>query len=260
MNAKKELIQYGYLEKVKQNHKENGDFGGCDYIIYKEPLAMSEIASTLKSTSKIASTLKQATNNKDIETNTDLNNKDNKKEIPLQKIEDITEAIPTCIDSNTWQEWKNYRHKEKKQKLTISTIQKQLKQLQQWHSEGHDPNEIINCSIMNGWSGLFAPKTQHSNQPNQTKQSPHTQQEHPDEKIEKLITEIKSQLLEYPDDFYNRSGQCKRTAKDWKIIENNSKIHEKYNIKNYSFVLDYTIPKLFDIYESRYLSKNSCCL
>ena len=94
---------------------------------------------------------------------------------------------------------------------------------------------------MIGWSGLFAPKTQHSNQPSQTKQNPHNQQDHPDEKIDKLITEIKSQLLEYPDDFYDRSGQCKRTAEDWKIIENNSKIHEKYNIKNYSFVLDYIL-------------------
>jgi len=88
VNAKKELIKYGYLEKVKQNHKENGDFGGCDYIIYKEPVAMTEIATTLKPTSKIATTLNQSTNNKDIEINKDLKNKElnkqktNKKENP----------------------------------------------------------------------------------------------------------------------------------------------------------------------------------
>lgn len=75
----------------------------------------------------------------------------------------------------------------------------------------------------------------------QIKQNVHTNQDHLDKKVEKLITEIKSQLLEYPDDFYNRSAQLKRTAEDWKIIENNSKIHEKYNIKDYRFVLDYIL-------------------
>jgi hypothetical protein len=76
---------------------------------------------------------------------------------------------------------------------------------------------------------------------NSTKQNTDAIQDHPDEKIEKLITEIKSQLLEYPDDFYKRSGQCKRTTEDWRIIENNSKIHEKYNIKDYSFILEYIL-------------------
>lgn len=75
----------------------------------------------------------------------------------------------------------------------------------------------------------------------QIKQNVHTNQDYLDKKVEKLITEIKSELLEYPDDFYNRSAQLKRTAEDWKIIENNSKIHEKYNIKDYRFVLDYIL-------------------
>lgn len=182
--------------------------------------------------------LKEIINNNNT-LNNQSNNSFNKKESSLQKIEEISEAIPTCIDSDTWEEWKHYRHKEKKQKLTPSTTQKQLQQLQKWHSEGHDPNEIINCSIMNGWSGLFPPKDKQIKKNNSTVKD--SNQDHLDKKVEKLITEIKSELLEYPDDFYNRSEQLKRTAEDWKIIENNSKIHEKYNIKDYRFVLDYIL-------------------
>ena len=94
---------------------------------------------------------------------------------------------------------------------------------------------------MIGWSGLFVPKDKQIKQNNQAKQSTNASQDHTDQKIEKLITEIKSQLLEYPDDFYKRAERSKRTTEDWKIIENNSKIHEKYNIKDYSFVLDYIL-------------------
>ena len=87
MKAKRQLIECGYLEKVKQNHKQNGDFGGCDYIIYKEPLtlATSKIASTLEATSKIASTLECTTNNKDTLINKEIKNKEPNKEKNIKK-------------------------------------------------------------------------------------------------------------------------------------------------------------------------------
>ena len=37
-NAKKELLEYGYLVKVKQNIGNDGKYKGCDYAIKKEPI------------------------------------------------------------------------------------------------------------------------------------------------------------------------------------------------------------------------------
>lgn len=62
--------------------------------------------------------------------------------------------VPNFIDGDVWMEWVQYR-KEKKKTLTPSTIDKQIKQLTKWHNEGQDVKQIINQSIMNGWTGLF---------------------------------------------------------------------------------------------------------
>ena len=33
-----------------------------------------------------------------------------------------------------------------------------IKQLTKWNGEGHDVNQILNTSMMNGWKGVFKPK------------------------------------------------------------------------------------------------------
>ena len=73
------------------------------------------------------------------------------------------EAMPACIDVAVWQEWAKHR-KEKKQKLTPTTIKKQFQQLVKFHNEGQDVNAIIEQSITNGWTGLFAVKSQNNKQ------------------------------------------------------------------------------------------------
>jgi|LauGreDrversion4_2_1035121.scaffolds.fasta_scaffold81667_2 hypothetical protein len=127
MKAKKELIEYGYLEKVKQNHKENGDFGGCDYIIYKEPinLARSEIASTLLASSKIASTLEHVTNNKDIE----INKESKKNEINKQKYK--KENLNELIENNlkfAEEDKEKINKKESNEKTEVESIYKNIRE------------------------------------------------------------------------------------------------------------------------------------
>jgi biotin operon repressor len=59
--------------------------------------------------------------------------------------------FPEGMDMDAWHEWEQYR-KDKKQKLTPLTIKKQLKFIE---ANMKDHVEIINRSIMNGWTGLF---------------------------------------------------------------------------------------------------------
>ena len=194
-NAKKQLLEYGYLVKLGQNHNDDGSFAGNDYAIYTIPqnAPYSQKGCAVEGATLKASTLKGDTNNndinkKDIKKNDLIKEKTNKKEIPTISIlenveptvkESLTveptcketlqvesveaEVIPNCIDISKWEEWKNYR-KEINHKLTKSTTVKQLKKLEKWYLDGQDPNEIIDNSISNGWTGLFALKQQKSNQ------------------------------------------------------------------------------------------------
>tara|TARA_B100000686_G_C16711091_1_gene929167 strand:- start:424 stop:1218 length:795 start_codon:yes stop_codon:yes gene_type:complete len=90
---------------------------------------------------------------------------------PVTNIKDIDKSIskkfvlPECIEPDVWGEWKKHR-REIKKTLTKSTAEKQIKQLQKWYRSGHDPTEIINTSIMNGWTGLFEPKSKESTKGN----------------------------------------------------------------------------------------------
>ena len=79
-NAKKQLIDYGYLVIIGQNHKEDGSFGGNDYEIYAEPQIQphTQKGNTLEGSALKACTLKGVTNNKDTN-KTDLNKKDTKQ-------------------------------------------------------------------------------------------------------------------------------------------------------------------------------------
>lgn len=67
------------------------------------------------------------------------------------KKKDPVAVLPEWIDASAWATWEEYR-KQKKQKLTPLSIKKQLAFLEQHKSEHVD---IINRSIMNGWTGLF---------------------------------------------------------------------------------------------------------
>jgi hypothetical protein len=111
-------------------------------------------------------------------TNSEMNSNFKQEQIPYEKLsfeqklegikqtctkaeweagKQVTCGIPAFITK--WDEWEQHR-KEKRQKLTPSTKAKQIKQLTAWHGQGHNADEIIEQSIMNGWTGLFVVKSE----------------------------------------------------------------------------------------------------
>ena len=66
--------------------------------------------------------------------------------------------IPEWLNSTAWTEWVQYRGQSKKPIKTSLTITKAFSLLKECLDEGHDPVEVINTSIANGYQGLFKPK------------------------------------------------------------------------------------------------------
>jgi uncharacterized protein YdaU (DUF1376 family) len=65
--------------------------------------------------------------------------------------------LPDCVPRQAWEEWVAYR-KTRRISTTEPTVKLQLRKLSEWHATGHDPVDILETSISNGWQGLFEPK------------------------------------------------------------------------------------------------------
>lgn len=76
------------------------------------------------------------------------------------KFEPLSIPIPDWLDPKAWREWVQYRKVSKKPIKTEITVTKAFGVLKDCLDSGHDPVEIINTSIANGYQGLFKPKTQ----------------------------------------------------------------------------------------------------
>ncbi len=74
------------------------------------------------------------------------------------KFDPTTIEIPEWLNSESWAEWVSYRQQSGKQIKTQITVTKALNFLKECFDEGHDPADVINTSIANGWQGLFKPK------------------------------------------------------------------------------------------------------
>lgn len=70
-------------------------------------------------------------------------------------------TLPDWLPKKEWSDYCKHRGK----KLTDQAKTLQLTKLGKWVKQGHDPIEIINESIMNGWQGLFEPKGNKNGKP-----------------------------------------------------------------------------------------------
>lgn len=77
-------------------------------------------------------------------------NKEQQKEILV---------LPEWLDRNDWDDYKQHR-KDIKKPLNKSAENRALAKLTRMKKAGHDVRDILNESIINGWSGLFEPKRQ----------------------------------------------------------------------------------------------------
>ncbi|SFN77685.1 Helix-turn-helix domain-containing protein [Izhakiella capsodis] len=75
-----------------------------------------------------------------------------------KKFDPLKIEIPDWLDRNVWLEWITYRKQSGKPIKTAMTVSKALSLLKECLDGGHDPAEVINASIANGYQGLFKPK------------------------------------------------------------------------------------------------------
>lgn len=71
--------------------------------------------------------------------------------------------IPDWLDKELWESFLQFR-KEVKSKMTDHAQDLAIRKLDKWRKAGHDPKEIIENSIINGWKGLFEPKMSNGKQ------------------------------------------------------------------------------------------------
>ena len=80
--------------------------------------------------------------------------KNTKEEYPIKT--PLTPQISNLLDQEVWEEFRLHRKKIKKpmSEYAERLMKKKLTRLQ---SEGHDPNQLLQETIMNGWQGIVDP-------------------------------------------------------------------------------------------------------
>jgi len=66
--------------------------------------------------------------------------------------------LPEWLSASVWSSWVAYRRDLKKPIKSQQTVIQAINLLDRCRCNGHQPEEIINQSIANGWQGLFEPK------------------------------------------------------------------------------------------------------
>lgn len=158
--AKKELISMHCLildgNKIGVNKEVSA-------WVFTNSLQKRDTVSKLKtkSVSKIEThevskleTHKRNTLNKKENTNTPLIPQGGK----VAKFNPLDIPIPEWVDASSWAEWVQYRSQSRKPIKTAITITKAFNLLKECFDEGHNPSDVINTSIANGYQGLFKPK------------------------------------------------------------------------------------------------------
>lgn len=73
---------------------------------------------------------------------------------------------PSWIDAETWDAFVEMRKaKGKRAPFTARAAKMILHELDRLRSQGHNPDEVLRVSVMNGWSGVFALKHLDSSKP-----------------------------------------------------------------------------------------------
>lgn len=74
------------------------------------------------------------------------------------KFDPLSVPVPDWLNQQAWHEWVKYRQEAKKPIKTEMTVTKAFGVLKDCLDNGHDPVDVINASIANGYQGLFKPK------------------------------------------------------------------------------------------------------
>ncbi len=77
----------------------------------------------------------------------------NKSEVP--KVLTQAPTLPDWLPVKIWNDFVQYR-RQKKQPLTNHAMELAIKKLAEFRQQGNDPEKVLQQSIMNGWTGVFA--------------------------------------------------------------------------------------------------------
>ena len=86
----------------------------------------------------------------------------------------IIEGYPPWLPIDAWQGWVEMR-KQCKRPLTDRAKARALTKLEALHSAGHDINELLDRSTINGWLDIYEPKEQKHGTTNRTTGKPRNQ-------------------------------------------------------------------------------------
>ena len=134
----KKCIKYGKTEKLKD---------GTLYMTSYEIYSLSE-RQERRIESEMAESADDMAEKPDTKNRIDKNKQD-KKENKKEKI-----AIPNWIPKEEFEEYKKMRVKIKKP-MTDRAVELAVKKLETLKSEGYDPQQVLEQSILNSWQGLF---------------------------------------------------------------------------------------------------------
>ncbi|AHF77931.1 Phage replication protein O [Sodalis praecaptivus] len=85
-------------------------------------------------------------------------NSEAEKKQPSSKFDPMQVTLPEWLSRQTWQSWVCYRKDIKKAIKSQQTVTQAINVLDRSRSKGATPEDVINQSIANGWTGLFEPK------------------------------------------------------------------------------------------------------
>jgi len=91
---------------------------------------------------------------------TDKNNNNNNTKETNKNIKEIQKKdeliIPEWLDTKVWDDYLEHR-KTNKKKMTTRAMELMIEKLDGARSDGHNPNNILEESICNGWQGIVIP-------------------------------------------------------------------------------------------------------
>lgn len=92
-------------------------------------------------------------------------NKDNINKPPIvpqadkpKSFDPLNAELPNWLPKEVWSSWVCYRKEIKKAIKSQQTVTQAVNLLERSLAKGYQPDEVINPSIANGWTGLFEPK------------------------------------------------------------------------------------------------------
>ncbi|WP_416052791.1 hypothetical protein [Cupriavidus basilensis] len=150
----KELERVGYITR-QQGKSEGGLFGEMDYMVSETCIApLTENPDAVQPLTALPLTVEPLTANPLLVKNERVV----KTEKAVKNKGASAHVLPDWIDPTLWADFEAHR-KEKKKPITTGSAKRIIASLEKLRDAGQDVSAVINQTISNGWTGVFAVNT-----------------------------------------------------------------------------------------------------